>query len=331
MHVGVNIVQKSCKAVVAEYLTTKGFDTKDPADVPVETVWQTLKRPVPGMRVSELPENLRDEFLKKPITCDLLCTAVGHHKALPTHYMPRPAGFRDFIFIYCADGRGWLEMDGHSWTVDKHCGFLIPRHVPHIYGADPENPWTAYWVHFQGTQAEEFADTLCYSQKPPIRCFTQFQEIVACMEQLCHYMNELHTYTSMLAGGGVLSHLLAVVNMQSSAQQHHLPTQEESLHKTVEFMHLNIDQHLTIKELAAIAGMSIGYYGTLFRERYGSTPIDYFNQLKIQSACELLTSNKMTVNEVSEQLGFSRPTYFSRLFKKTEGVSPRDYLKEQTG
>jgi AraC family transcriptional regulator of arabinose operon len=71
--------------------------------------------------------------------------------------------------------------------------------------------------------------------------------------------------------------------------------------------------------------MSSGHYGMLFRKSRNHTPVDYFNRLKIQKACELLKTTDQPVGEIGESLGFTDPYYFSRLFKKTMGLSPRTY------
>ena len=58
-------------------------------------------------------------------------------------------------------------------------------------------------------------------------------------------------------------------------------------------------------------------------------PMDYFIQLKMQKACELLYSENMKVKDVAEAIGYEDPFYFSRQFKKHMKVSPL-YYKENS-
>ncbi|MBT4386603.1 MAG: helix-turn-helix transcriptional regulator [Betaproteobacteria bacterium] len=95
----------------------------------------------------------------------------------------------------------------------------------------------------------------------------------------------------------------------------------------IEYIQRNIGQRFTLKELAANANMSPNYFGALFLKRFNSTPIDYFNRLKNQRACELLTTTALPVGLISEQLGYADSLYFSRLFKKIMGVFPRGCRK----
>ncbi|MDF7822671.1 AraC family transcriptional regulator [Pontiellaceae bacterium B12227] len=279
----------------------------------------------PDMRMAYLAAALRKAFLEKPITGELLCTRVGYQGVSPAHYIPRPAGSYDCILIYCTEGRGWLEIDGQVRTVGKHDAFLLPQHIPHTYGADPGNPWANYWIHFQGRQALEFADLIAPESGSPVIHLPRHHEIVACIEQLYQFMSNVHTYSTLVAATGALSQLLGVIQLRMRASEQCSRTADENIDKSVEFMHRNLARKLTLKELANIAGMSPNHYGALFGKRYYSTPIDYFNRLKIQRACELLSTTNLRVSEVGGQLGFPDPYYFSRLFKKIMGLSPRTY------
>ncbi|RME70993.1 MAG: AraC family transcriptional regulator, partial [Verrucomicrobia bacterium] len=57
-------------------------------------------------------------------------------------------------------------------------------------------------------------------------------------------------------------------------------------------------------------------------------PLDYFNRLKVQRACELLATTTLSIAEIAEQLGFDDPYYFSRLFRKIMGMAPRVYRRQ---
>lgn len=64
-----------------------------------------------------------------------------------------------------------------------------------------------------------------------------------------------------------------------------------------------------------------------FKREYGTTVLDYCNHLKIREAKALLRENKLSVTEISEQLGFNSIHYFCRLFKSKTGQSPKEYAK----
>ena len=65
------------------------------------------------------------------------------------------------------------------------------------------------------------------------------------------------------------------------------------------------------------------------KKKTGYAPIDYFIRLKIQKACELLETTDQQVGEMGYSLGYPDIDYFSRLFKKVVGLSPRQYRAER--
>jgi AraC-like DNA-binding protein len=68
--------------------------------------------------------------------------------------------------------------------------------------------------------------------------------------------------------------------------------------------------------------LSASYFSTIFKKATGMPPMDYFIQLKMQKACQLLYLENMKVKDVAEAIGYEDPFYFSRQFKKHMKISP---------
>ena len=82
------------------------------------------------------------------------------------------------------------------------------------------------------------------------------------------------------------------------------------------------DETLTIPSIAAEMGMSRTTFFSRFKELSGLSPQDYLTHYRIAYARQLLQAGGLSVSEVAYKSGFSDPKYFSRIFKKVEGVSP---------
>uniref|UniRef100_UPI0035943D83 helix-turn-helix domain-containing protein n=1 Tax=Aquiflexum sp. TaxID=1872584 RepID=UPI0035943D83 len=93
------------------------------------------------------------------------------------------------------------------------------------------------------------------------------------------------------------------------------------------YLKKNITEKITISKIAQEFNKSNSTIFSLFKQKTGYSIIHYFNLLKIQYACELINLTPMSLKEVSYELNFQDPLYFSRLFKKYMGVSPREYRK----
>ena len=67
------------------------------------------------------------------------------------------------------------------------------------------------------------------------------------------------------------------------------------------------------------------------RRQTGQSPLSYFNLLKVQKACFMLDETDMKINQISSKLGLSDPYYFSRMFTKVMGLSPKEYRNQKKG
>ena len=86
-------------------------------------------------------------------------------------------------------------------------------------------------------------------------------------------------------------------------------------------------ERLTLADLACTAGLNEKYLCRIFREYTGQTPIDRLNSTRIDNACKLLAQKGVSVTEAALSVGFDDLSWFSRVFKKHKGVSPKEYRK----
>ena len=95
----------------------------------------------------------------------------------------------------------------------------------------------------------------------------------------------------------------------------------------VEYIHEHLTQKWDCQVLADECFLGIAQFYKLFKEEYGQTPLEYRNDLLMRRALEMLDTGEITVSEVAEMLGFESVAYFSRFFKKHQGISPAEYMK----
>ena len=99
----------------------------------------------------------------------------------------------------------------------------------------------------------------------------------------------------------------------------------------IENIHQYICEHYTEKilldNICFIFGTNKTTLCSSFKKRYNSTILNYINNLRIKDAKSLLRKNELSVTQISEKLGFNSIHYFCRVFKKTTGQSPKEYIK----
>ncbi len=94
----------------------------------------------------------------------------------------------------------------------------------------------------------------------------------------------------------------------------------------IEFLSQNVYNKISIDDVIKQINYSRALMFREFKKETRKSVIEYYNILKINKAKELLLKEKKTVKEVAEILCFDTPNYFSKVFKKTEGVSPKQYV-----
>lgn len=105
-----------------------------------------------------------------------------------------------------------------------------------------------------------------------------------------------------------------------------LPPQTSALAKrAVAFLHQNYARPLARWEIAEGIGVSEDYLSRVFNRELGISPWDYLNRYRISRARELLRLTHDSISRVGRRVGFSDPAYFSRVFHRITGMSPRAY------
>ena len=84
---------------------------------------------------------------------------------------------------------------------------------------------------------------------------------------------------------------------------------------------------ISITFLANLCNITPTYFTSVFKKIFNTTPKDYIINMRMEKAKEYLMYSTYTMNEISEDLGYSNPAYFSAAFKKNYGVAPTEFKK----
>lgn len=267
------------------------------------------------------PRVLIKRLQANPLSQGLYVTAMGYYPQAIGHSMERK-GHPDHILIYCTAGSGTLTLGGESSTVNRGDIIFFPRGSTHHYQADEDDPWTLYWLHFDGMLAQDFGQYINLSnglfnigvQPRVIRVF----DAVAALRHSSHNIAEF------IQGGhqvqALLSYLALLVQQRQPYAANNLDT--ESIRA---LMQQHIHEQLDLDTLAEQAKLSKYHFSKKFKELMGESPIKFFINMKIQRACYLLDSTPRSIKHIAAELGYHDAYYFSRLFKKNMGMSPEFY------
>jgi len=101
----------------------------------------------------------------------------------------------------------------------------------------------------------------------------------------------------------------------------------ERIKQMMDFVQENYSENITVDEIAFSAGISSRECTRCFRRCIGTSPIEHLTQFRVRMAAKALRETGKTVMEISEDCGFSSPSYFSKVFRDITGQTPKEYQK----
>lgn len=278
-----------------------------------------------------LPQTIKEILNSNEITQLLYVTDIGYYPQAIGHYRARKHGSQQHILIYCTEGEGWYSIDGQRQKVSKDQFFIIEAKTPHIYAASEKNPWSIYWLHFTGEKSllfKSFYNKLHkIDESPNARIKDRillFEEIYQNLEM--GYNTDNLEYTTLC-----LWHFIASFKFIPQFREINKTKQGDIVQDAINYMKKNIEKKLTLEDIATSMKYSVSHFGQIFLKKTGHTPLNYFNQLKIQKACQLLDFSDLRIKEIAEALGFYDQYHFSKSFYKQVGETPSNYKKRKKG
>ncbi len=139
------------------------------------------------------------------------------------------------------------------------------------------------------------------------------------------HVSTLRAYSVVYEILDLIVETLSVKDDKTSKKEKHTLTQ-----KIKGYVEENFDKDLTIEELSKRFFISKSHLAHSFKSEYGCSPIKYLIKTRIEQAKVLLLCTDKNVTEISSEVGFSTPNYFSYYFAKLVGKSPSDFRKNSS-
>lgn len=281
--------------------------------------------PLPKSSIRFLvPKPIIAELSLNVLTKDLYPLAFGHYINALGHQVER-INHSDHLLIICLDGHGKVRYQEQEQVLRAGQALLLPKGMSHKYQSDKKEPWTIFWVHMDGHLAEQFTSMMFASDEANLIFeVSNMTEVLLEFEQLLACRQATYQFNNFVLASNILRKIFSYFISQNQV----LLTSDQSqinLQIMDGFLEKNIDSQVTLEEMAEVSGLSKFHFAKKFQKQTGLSPVRYFLELKIKHACELIDRTQLTIKEVSSRLGYDDPYYFSRLFKKIMGISPKQY------
>lgn len=261
------------------------------------------------------------------------CTHIEATKDYPFKNHPSHHNFswntwrilQEYQIIYITNGQGVFESESFKQTVIK-AGTVIVLfpNERHRYKPDSHTGWDEYWVGVKGAIIDNLLTSgYLRPENPCLRIgfkdnvFNIYNCIIEKTKQ------EKPGYQPLISGA--VLHLIG--SCYAAAKQSVAENKEEEniINKSRLLFRSNISNAYSPEQAAQELNVGYSWFRKLFKNYTGLSPGQYYLQLKIEKAKELLNNSNVSIKEISIELNFESNFYFSKIFKDKTGLRPTEY------
>ena len=249
------------------------------------------------------------------------------HTVFPSNNI-RPTGRQDYLLLYILSGCCHLMLPGdRALTVKKGNIVLYKPGQPQYYTFNTEDKGSQIYVHFTGTGCEELLRRAGLDSVFIVPA-TQNNELEVLLMKMVENFDAFGLEESLYCEGLLMTVLgsLAPRQMLISGDQN-ASYHVKILNNIISRIHACPAEPFDLDNWAAQCGLTKSYFIQLFKKTTGLPPYHYLTTYRIQQARHLLLFSDLSVGEIGRTCGYLDYNYFSRLFRKFEGVSPSQFRK----
>lgn len=269
------------------------------------------------------------EFAMLDNKLPLYVYCVGSHEQ---KHLLRPDGYPAHQLFLSRRGKGIFRIQGSpDMVMTPGTMLILPAGVHHEYFPDQsEDAWELGFVAFSGSIASSILEHLG-NQNPTLLKQNQFQAYWNKLESLWQLINLNSESGYWEASRKMYDFLLSVIEGQSGQEikQRMKPIghSNAALQEAIKLIHDHYNERLHLSNLARAVGYSVQHFHRLFVSIYGISPMLYIQQIRMRRSVQLFEENpSITVEKVAQQLGMET-SYFIRIFKRTYGKTPKQFMK----
>lgn len=265
-------------------------------------------------------------------------TTVGYSKIAPNDNYPneehpsshqltwnRGRILNDYYIVFISKGKGKFESAATQPSdVDAGtCFFLYPG-VWHRYKPDHKSGWEEFWVGFNGFYIKQLMANGFFDRQKPFVYLGMNKDI------LIRFRDMIETVQASLPGypqqiAGITMQILGLVNNVAFHREYNNDPVGKLIAKAKFIIQESFESTIDMEKLAKELPMGYSSFRKAFKQVTGESPNQYHLNLRLSRAKDLLMSTVLKINEIADHTGFDSVFYFSKLFKKKNGISPKYY------
>ncbi|MBB3155491.1 AraC-like DNA-binding protein [Paenibacillus endophyticus] len=252
---------------------------------------------------------------------------LGRYNAFPQHAERREQGqLKHYNLHLIFEGSGYVRngSGGEKLQLRAGDGFLFPKNAFQEYGSSAGDAWDVRWIHFETQiplpmlrEADETGGWLF--------TFSNRERFMQLTEELYALCKPFETSNEPRISALLYEVLVELVQHSERLEGSSALEKQNAIRVAADQIRHNCAEPWSLERMAGLAGYSTYHFLRLFQQVMGKTPNHYVTECRIDAAKLLLATTGLSVTEISARSGFSQASYFIRVFRSSEGVSPKVY------
>lgn len=235
--------------------------------------------------------------------------------------------------FYVVDGKGEFNIQGQRFPVKPNDFVIINPQVEHTELSSPDEPLEYIVLGINGLS---FSNLTPVSEGGhPFSFFNLRDE----QKDILRYLNAMvQEATSQSMSYELVCHNLLEILLIKILRHQHFDLEVEKQSKATKdisfikhYLETYYHESIQLEDLASMTHLSRFYISHSFKKEIGMSPMEYLIDIRIKESKILLRTTNYSISQVADIVGFTTPTYFSKQFRKSTGISPTDYREQFQG
>ena len=250
---------------------------------------------------------------------------LGDFIARKKYYTTRE-GLPSYLIKYTLSGEGFLSYNGQTVAVPPGHFFWIDCQNPQHYQTSPHfQEWHVLWVHFFGEESSYLYQKFIDTNGSNVGCMPAINTAAQSIKALMHLYRHHPQPGADIKAAALLMHLLSECIASSDRGDDSM--QSYYVRQVQDYMTTHYSERITLDSLSEIVSLNKFYLQKLFVQKTTLTPNEYLASLRISRAKELLRMTTMPISGISSEIGIENTSYFIRIFREHEGVTPAEFRR----
>lgn len=252
---------------------------------------------------------------------------IGKLKSLKKHESRRNT-LDSFLIVLIINGKGFFRQNGNEYLIKSGDVLFLNCKYSYSQVSDEYDPWTLLWIHFKGPNLEEYHNF--FKQKfNSIHTSTFNNKVIFNLMNNLKENAEIKQVETEFSISNLISALLTEIMIIDKNKIGR--GKKRKIDEVKNYIDKNFKKKITLTHLSEFFYISKYHMSREFKNEYGVTINNYITIRKITYCKKLLRFSDLSVEQIGTKAGIGDNSYFNKVFKKVEEITPSEYRKIWTG